>query len=276
LVSALDEALVVKFPAEERIADMTTLSAYRRNIYSQNGEDGVLEEILRRLQIHTGSFVEFGAWDGRHLSNTYHLLEQGWSGVYIEADGRKFQDLEKNMKPFAERIQLINAYVEPSGAGTLDALLASTRVQRDFEVLSIDIDSYDWHVWQSLRDYSPAVVVIEINSSVPVGIYQTHRGEAVKGSSFSSTVDLGTKKGYTLVCHTGNLMFVRNNLLPRMNLPQTEVEFPESLFDYSWKRLSYETGLPKSRIRLSRTLTRTSNLARRCARLLLRPFRSHG
>jgi hypothetical protein len=53
---------------------MSSLSAYRKNIYSQSGEDGVLEEILRRLEIRTGSFVEFGAWDGKHYSNNFHLL----------------------------------------------------------------------------------------------------------------------------------------------------------------------------------------------------------
>lgn len=215
---------------------MSTLSAYRKNVYSQNGEDGVLEEIFRRLQIRDGSFVEFGAWDGKHLSNTFHLLEEGWSGVFIEGDQKKFRVLEQNMKLFSERIELINAMVEFQGKNTLDNLLAPTKVPRDFEVLSIDIDSYDWHIWESFENYTPKVVVIEINSSIPVGIYQTHRDKKVQGSSFSSTVDLGLAKGYTPVCHTGNLFFVKNNLVQQLGLPQAELRFPEMLFDYSWKR----------------------------------------
>lgn len=57
---------------------MSTLAAYRKNVNSQYGEDGVLQELVRRLGIANGQFVEFGAWDGQHLSNTRLLLEQGW------------------------------------------------------------------------------------------------------------------------------------------------------------------------------------------------------
>ena len=67
----------------------------RKNIYSQNGEDGVISSIL--AQIGTNSpencwCVEFGAWDGKHLSNTFALVERGWNAVYIEGDEIKFQD----------------------------------------------------------------------------------------------------------------------------------------------------------------------------------------
>jgi len=241
---------------------MNSLSTYRKNIYSQNGEDGVLDEILRRLEISTGSFVEFGAWDGKHLSNTFYLLEQGWRGVYIEGDTDRFQELTHNMKQFSEHVEVINAYIEPKGTHSLDSLLASTRIHPEFDVLSIDVDSCDWQLWESLQNYSPTIVVIEINSSIPVGIYQTHRGKEVQGSSFTSTVDLGSKKGYTAVCHTGNLIFVKNSVVSRLKLPETEILFPEKLFDYSWKRLSYESPVPPGLTLLSRIMTKINNLIR--------------
>lgn len=70
------------------------LLAYRKNIYSQNGEDGILTEIIRRLKINNAGWVcEFGAWDGKHLSNTFALVEKGWEAVYIEGDPGKYTDL---------------------------------------------------------------------------------------------------------------------------------------------------------------------------------------
>lgn len=72
---------------------MKTLIKYRKNYYSQNGEDGVIEEILKRMGIKQGWFVEFGAWDGKYLSNTYALVEKGWKGVEIEGDKTKFEKL---------------------------------------------------------------------------------------------------------------------------------------------------------------------------------------
>ncbi len=235
---------------------MSSLSEYRKNVYSQNGEDGVLEEILRRLKMRTGSFVEFGAWDGERFSNTRNLLEHGWRGVYIEGDKDRYKELVHNMRPFSENVELINAYVELKGAHTLENLLASTGIHREFEVLSIDIDSCDWQIWESLRIYSSIVVVIEINSSVPVGIYQTHRGKQVQGSSFTATVDLASKKGYTAVCHTGNVILVKNSVVPELKLPDREILFPETLFDYDWMRLSYQSPAFPGMKRFSKILAK--------------------
>ena len=73
------------------------LIEYRKNIHSQNGEDGVIDEIFKRINLaslsHEKWCVEFGAWDGKHYSNTFHLVEQGWNAVYIEGDIEKYSDL---------------------------------------------------------------------------------------------------------------------------------------------------------------------------------------
>ena len=121
---------------------MSTLAAYRKNVNSQYGEDGVLQELVRRLGIANGQFVEFGAWDGQHLSNTRLLLEQGWQGVYIEADQERYEMLTKNMQPFGDRVVLLHAFVEPEGEQSLDQLLKPTPTSPSFDLLSIDIDSY--------------------------------------------------------------------------------------------------------------------------------------
>ncbi len=254
---------------------MSSLSEYRKNFYSQNGEDGVIEEICSRLGLATGSFVEFGAWDGKFASNTYRLLESGWKGVYIEADKAKFQDLARNMRDFRDRATIINAYVEKAGDQSLDNLLRPTTIEKDFELLSIDIDSHDWHVWHSLRRYTPKIVVIEINSSIPVGIIQTHRESRTRGSSFTATVELGKQKGYTPVCHTGNLRLVRNDLVSKLALPEDELDYPELLFDYGWKRLSYEEPIPAALLIIvgfAGYLHRLMRLPRRLMRAVLQLF----
>jgi len=236
------------------------LSKYRKNLYSQFGEDGVIKEICSRLQLSRGSFVEFGAWDGKHFSNTYHLLEQAWDGVYIEGDKTKFDDLVYNMQRFQERVTLINAYVEVHGVRSLDHLLSTTKLTGDFELLIIDIDSYDWYVWQSLKNYHPIILIIEINSSIPVGIFQTHRNDHVQGSSFTATVELGKEKGYTPVCHTGNVIFVRNDRVDEIRLPPEELRYPELLFDYGWKQISFEEPLPQPLKKMAKIYSRLRKL----------------
>lgn len=53
-----------------------SLIAYQKNITSQNGKDGIIEEICKRFKIQSGNFVEFVTWDGKYLSNTYNLLKK--------------------------------------------------------------------------------------------------------------------------------------------------------------------------------------------------------
>lgn len=214
------------------------LLEYRRNIYSQNGEDGVIAELLSRLGMSDGSdrwCVEFGAWDGKHLSNTFNLVESaGWNAVYIEGDTEKFRDLQLTAREF-DKVTPIHGMVDgPKGGGSaLDDLLEPTGIPTEYDLLSVDIDSSDLDVWARHTDYRPSIVVIEINSSLVPGILQWH-GAAAQGNSFSSTLKVAYEKGYTLVCHTGNLIFVKDEFADRVGLAKVDRMYPERLFLRDW------------------------------------------
>ena len=75
----------------------------------------------------------------------------------------------------------------------MEKVLEKTKIPVDFEILSIDIDSYDLDVWETLEKYRPKIVVIEINSSIKPGVIQRH-GLKNQGNSFSATVEVGKKR----------------------------------------------------------------------------------
>ena len=86
---------------------------YKKNFFSQNGEDGVILEILIRLgfKSETKWCCEFGAWDGIHGSNTFNLVKNyGYNAVYIEGDYKKYQNLVNTSKKF-KRIVTFNKYI---------------------------------------------------------------------------------------------------------------------------------------------------------------------
>ena len=79
---------------------MQDLSNYRNKITSQDGEDGIISAIFEKLGVGTGWCVEFGAWDGLKLSNTWDLWHnKGWSAVLIEGETKKFADLKAAGSP---------------------------------------------------------------------------------------------------------------------------------------------------------------------------------
>lgn len=177
---------------------------YLKNITSQSGEDGILERIFELIPDGNRWCCEFGAWDGMKYSNTYQLLaNKGWSGVLIEADSEKFAELPKTFEG-NEKITYLNKYVQFSGEDTLDELLEQTEIPVDFDLLSIDIDGNDYHVWNSIKNYRPKVVIIEYNQSIPNHIEFIQQPDSSKnhGNSLLSIVKLGKTKGYELVAVT--------------------------------------------------------------------------
>jgi hypothetical protein len=188
---------------------------YSHTIYSQYGEDGIVDVILEKLPNRDGWCVEFGAWDGIYLSNTRALIEnKGYNAVLIEADAVSFSKLKVNCAQFAGVIA-IQAFVGFSQEDGLDSILAQTPCPIGFDFLSIDVDGNDIHIWRAITTYRPKLVCIEFNPTVPTGVFFEQRPDprVNQGCSLSSIVQLGKEKGYELVCvNHANAFFVTQEL----------------------------------------------------------------
>jgi len=220
-------------PAMKSVNDsrfFNPLIPYRKNVHSQNGEDGIIAEILRRLDITHGWVCEYGAWDGKHLSNTFALVERGWNAVMIEGDPVKVNDLYKTVAEYPNIVP-INSFVEITGPNSIDNLLGKTSIPVDFDILSSDIDSYDYEVWREMNDYNPKIVIIEVNSCAhPRDVKFIHTNTNA-GAGFRPMLELAESKGYTFLCHTGNMIFIRNDLFDRLGIIKPE---PYSNFITAW------------------------------------------
>lgn len=222
---------------------MIDLRSHMSNRHSQCGEDGILREIIRRLAIEDIWCCEFGAWDGRHASNTFNLVTTKQArSVMIEGDPIKYQALLATQSSWPNIIP-INRYVsyDINDPDHLDNILAGTPIPRDFDILSIDIDGDDLVTWESISAYHPKIVVIEINPRIEPGIFQRHHEvkydptHEADLNSFSSTVEVGQSKGYDLICHTScNLIFSRQDLRIPLGVEQIYIDDPVSLFDWKW------------------------------------------
>jgi hypothetical protein len=238
-----------------KLVSSLKLNKARRNVTSQNGEDGVIAEIFQAIGTSNKWCCEFGAWDGKHLSNTYSLIDQDeWSAVLIEGDPTKGQDLKRAFKT-NPRVHPVIAFVRDKGEYSLDRILAKTNIPQDFDLLSVDIDNTDYLVWSALERYQPRVVVVEINSSIPLGVEKLPAADSkpeMCGSSFTSMVALGKRKGYELALHTGNCIFVRRELASKLDI---DTERPEELFDDTWVNAKNNSFLQKAARRISRFAT---------------------
>jgi hypothetical protein len=192
------------------------LASFERNVYSQFGEDGLLDEMLSRIDEHrlTKWCVEFGAWDGVHLSNTCNLIRtRGYRAVLIEGDTTRASQIPKNFP--GDAVSVLNKMVQLDGPDTLDNLLAATPVPDRFDVLSIDIDGADYWILDSLARYRPLIIVIEYNGAIPNAVhYVQERSTSIsRGSSARAIVELARERGYVLAATTKtNLLLVAEEL----------------------------------------------------------------
>ncbi|UCC98534.1 MAG: FkbM family methyltransferase [Phycisphaerales bacterium] len=205
----------------------TWLSTFARNVTSQYGEDGIIEKVLEVVGVRDKWCVEFGSWDGKTCSNTFHLIcEKGYSAVLIEGDRERFGNL---LKTFAgnDKVISINAFVGFEKEDGLDSILRKTPIPADFDFLSIDIDGNDYHAWKALQDYKPKVVLIEFNPTIPktVEFVQPADPRLCQGSSLLSIAKLARSRGYELVCTTKtNAIFVDSKFFGLFGIRDNSVE----------------------------------------------------
>ncbi len=230
------------------------LLSHRKTFFSRQGEDGLLAFVLSKIPDKTGWCVEFGAWDGKSESNTYYFIsQQNYRGVMIEADPLKYNLLRENMKAYDAFC--FNVFVRPDGTNKLDNILSLTPIPKQFDLLSIDVDGNDYHIWQSLGNYQPKVVIIEINIRDKPGVKRIHKPDSPivrdnagtgissmwgitghTGTSISSMTELAISKQYSLLANVHcNAIFVRREYL---NLFHDREVTPDEVFTYEGHRIS--------------------------------------
>ena len=190
-----------------------SLLYYRKNINSQNGEDGVIEQIFKMMNIKNGNFIEFGAWDGKHLSNSYKLFTEGWSGIFIEGDSPKFNTLINNFRNY-NNVCCINRYVGYSDNDSLDTIIEESSFKnKQFDFISIDVDGLDYFILQKLNKYLPKVICIEVSSGHSPNFSELLNENVARnnvGQSINVMAKMAYEKGYFPLCYTGNLFLVKN------------------------------------------------------------------
>ncbi|QJW99910.1 FkbM family methyltransferase [Frigoriglobus tundricola] len=203
-----------------RLEQARDLRAFENRVHSQNGEDGILREILGRIGTTNRFFVEFGVESGSECNCAELVFGQQWHGLFLEAADHYFRSLSERYREHPG-VKCVQAIVTSTN---IENLLEANGVPTEFDVLSIDIDGNDYWVWSAIRRWRPRVVVIEYNASFPPPrkwVMQedpTHRwnGTNYFGASLASLAALGRAKGYTLVATDSrgvNAFFVRDELV---------------------------------------------------------------
>lgn len=216
------------------------IKRFERRVYSQNGEDGIIQIIFDKIGVTNKYFVEFGVQDASECNCRYLRDKKGWEGLWMDAGDYQHPYIKK---------EFINAE-------NVNELFEKYNVPKEFDLLSIDIDFNDYWVWKAIQGYSPRVLIMEYNSSYPPTFAGTVKYDAQRywdgtnyfGASLLALVKISSEKGYTLIgCDSMgvNAFFVRNDLLGN----HFKISTPEKLFmppAFGVKNNGVFTGHPQS------------------------------
>lgn len=181
---------------------LSFLNKYAKNyLASQNGEEGILEECQRR-GVNIFYCVEIGGHDGRFCSNTAWVIESDIrvvTGLFVEADYDLYQ---KSVSNWAH-----NPLVQCQ-CSRVDERNVNAFVDGSCDLLSLDTDGSDYKIFHGLL-VKPKIVIVEIDSGIPP---DTLGFNSDGGAGYLEMVKLAQLRGYFVLCHTGNLVLVDENL----------------------------------------------------------------
>jgi hypothetical protein len=214
----------IRWPRRKRrVPREADISSYEVRVYSQHGEDGILEELFRRLDVSQGYFVEFGIGDGKECNCAKLAREDGWSGLMLESDLRDHAAASRRFEDNSA-VAVRQAFVSTEN---IEQIFLAAGVPRELDLLSIDIDGNDYWLWRSLALYRPKIVVIETNPFfeppqkwvLPYDAAFCWKGDWRFGASLAALEALGRELGYALLGTDGsatNAFFVRDDLLEKV------------------------------------------------------------
>ena len=193
---------------------------YRKDKYSTTGNDGIIEKIFDIMGIEGGLFVEFGAWDGIVGSNCRKLYEEGWSGIFIEADKDRHKDLVSNYKD-APQITCIKSFIDTQNHLFDDII--SDYVVGPIDFCSIDIDGLDVEVFKTFEKHLPKVICIEGGQML-----EPHH-ETISNSKASKNIQqslfvmswIFKSKGYKPICSYQDTFYVQEEYYELFDVPKS-------------------------------------------------------
>jgi len=238
LLSVLHKTLEAIGRIEARQTELlgrTSLIENEFRTFSQWGEDGIIQHLLRHVDIPRKVFVEFGVQDYRESNTRFLLVNNNWSGLVIDGGADYIQFIRKDPIYWQYNLKAVNAFITKDN---INDLLTENGIQGEIGLLSVDIDGNDYWVWQAINVVNPAIVITEYNfrfgkeqavtTPYDPGFVrsQAHYSMIYYGASLKALCHLANQKGYAFVgCNSAgnNAFFVRRDLKPEQ-IPELSPE----------------------------------------------------
>ncbi len=219
-----------------------TLHENEFKVFSQWGDDGIIQYLINYLDVENKTFIEFGVEDYLESNTRFLLINNNWSGLVMDGSESNVLKIKENDMYWRHDLIAKSAFITSEN---INQLIEEEGIKGSIGLLHIDIDGNDYWVWKALKIVDPIIMIVEYNSvfgidraiTIP---YQpdfirtnAHHSNLYAGSSILSLCDLAEEKGYAFIgCNSAgnNAYFVKNEYLKDIKPLSVEEGYVESKF----------------------------------------------
>ncbi len=198
------------------------------SVFSQLGDDGIIQYLINVLDIQNKYFIEFGVQNYIESNTRFLLMNDNWSGLIYDGSSEFINFVQNDYYYWLHDLKARNLFITAENIN--DAFLKEN-ISGEIGLLHIDIDGNDYWIWKAINVVNPVIVIMEYNSgfgderaiTVPYKPdferYSEHYSGLYFGSSLQSLCDLAEEKGYSFVgsnSYGNNAYFVRNDKIGKL------------------------------------------------------------
>ncbi len=219
----IDELKILTARTNNTKMDIDDIKDAEYKVFSQFGDDGIIQYLISTLNIKNETFIEFGVEDYRESNTRYLLVNNNWSGLVIDGDENNIKFIKNDNIYWRHELKAISSFITREN---INELIATNGFNGEIGLLSIDIDGNDFWIWEAINVVDPIIVVIEYNSlfgnkhalTVPYEKdfqrTKAHHSNLYWGCSIKALHILATKKNYIFIgCNSNgnNAYFIRKD-----------------------------------------------------------------
>ena len=239
----------------ERVSSKSNIASIKEvefKVFSQWGDDGIIQWLVRNVEMPNDKFIEFGVQDYLESNTRFLMMNNNWSGMVIDGSERNIERIRTSEYFWRHELVATCAFID---AENINGLLQSTFENgSEVGILHIDLDGNDYWIWKEITAINPAVVILEYNSifgknraiTVPYdkNFHRTkaHFSNLYFGASLRALQELSANKGYAFIgCNSAgnNAYFVRRD---KLNGRVTEVSLDQGYVESKFRECRDRSG----------------------------------
>lgn len=236
---------------------LDNIAAAEFKVFSQAGDDGIIQYLINKVYIPETTFIEFGVENYVESNTRFLLKHNNWSGLVIDGSEKAINYIKTDDIYWQHELKALQSFIT---AENINDLISSQGIKGEIGLLSVDIDGNDYWVWKAITVVDPVIVVVEYNSvfGIEKAITVPYRPDFVRnkehyshlyfGASLKALCMLAEEKGYAFVGSNSignNAYFVKKERLGPLKALRPEEGYIYSRFRESRNKkgnLDYLTG----------------------------------